>query len=147
MKKIQFGCGSNTLDGWENHDSDVDITKPLPYADAVFEIVFAEHVCEHIGSHEFLRFCEECHRILEPGGVLRLCMPVLERLEPAHGRDIILGHGHLASYTTNLIEHILRIAGFKDIRETWRIEIDSHWKVIGKEKDDLETARIEGIKP
>lgn len=146
--KVNFGCGGNILDGWHNHDIEVNIEKPLPYITGGVDFILAEHVAEHMGSHEFLRFCQECLRILRPGGTVRLCMPVLERLDRELGKDIILNHGHLASYSTQLIKDVLFIAGFDrdKIVETERKEIDGHWKVIGEPRDTQETARIEATK-
>ncbi len=126
---------------------DVDITKPLPYPDKCAEMVFAEHVCEHVHPHKFLAFLDECRRVLIPGGIIRLCMPVLERLPPEKARDIILNHGHEAAYSTQLIKDFLRTAGFITITHTLRNEIDGHAKVIGIELDDLETARIQATNP
>lgn len=150
MKFVQFGAGGNHLPGWINHDLEqdgVDIAKPLPYGDNEVDVVFAEHVCEHVTTHQFLAFLDECKRILKPGCRIRLCMPVLERLDPSAGRDIILNHGHKAAYSTQTIKDFLRIAGFKGIVETKKRPTDGHWKVIGHEKDDRETARIEATKP
>lgn len=145
--KLNLGCGGNILEGWENHDADLDITKPLPYADGSVSFIFAEHVCEHVTTHEFLRFLDECRRVLKPRGKIRLCMPVLDRLSPDAGRDIILNHGHQAAYSALLIKNFLRVAGFTAPGETERKDIDGHWRVIGRDKDDLETARIEATKP
>lgn len=147
MRNLNFGCGGNILPGWENHDADVDISKPLPYENNSIDQVFAEHVAEHIHPHKFLGFLDECRRILKPGGRIRICMPVLERLDPEAARDIILNHGHEAAYSTQLIMDFLRAAGFSGIKQTQRKPIDGHFRVIGRSKDDLETARIEAIKP
>lgn len=145
---IQFGTGGNAIPGWKNHDADVDISKRLPYGNEQADFIFAEHVAEHINSHEFLYFCDECYRILKFGGTLRLCMPILERLDRAAKRDIILNHGHQASYSPQVIRDVLEAAGFDraKIRETDRKDIDQHWKMIGHEKDDRETCRIEATK-
>lgn len=102
---------------------------------------------EHVTHIEALHFLDECFRILEPGGQIRLCIPVLEDLSPAHARDIITNHGHMAAYSRQLIKDFLRTAGFINVRETQRKDIDSHHKEIGVLKDDLETARIEATRP
>lgn len=52
MRKIQFGCGGNKLDGWENYDRDVNISKPLPFEDNSIRFIFAEHVLEHVHAHD-----------------------------------------------------------------------------------------------
>jgi SAM-dependent methyltransferase len=78
--RVQFGSGPNKLDGWINHTHrDSDIAKPLPYADSSIAVVFAEHVIEHVPFVDGLNFLREAHRILEPGGVLRLAFPDVSR--------------------------------------------------------------------
>lgn len=146
MKNINLGCGENRLDGWENHDSDVDITKPLPWPENSVDFILAEHVFEHVSGPDALRFLYECHRILKPGGVLRLCVPVLDNLFLEAARDIVLNHGHLCAYNPGLLRSLLVLARFISARETERKECDGHWKIIGKEKDDAETCRIEATK-
>lgn len=147
--KIQFGCGSNILDGWNNHDAEVDITKPLPYGDGVADMVLAEHVSEHVTGPEVLRFFTEVHRILKPGGVFRVCVPAIgSNLERDHARDLILGHGHLVFFNREMLAAVLWAAGFGilNIAATGRSEIDGHWRVIGIEKDNVETLRMEATK-
>lgn len=147
--KIQFGCGGNRLHGWENHDTDVDVTKPLPFPDLCAEFVFAEHIGEHLDSGELLRFLTECHRLLRPNGTMRLCCPVTGPwLDRAHARDLATGHGHRLVLTEGVMRTFLWMAGFdlNRIRRTDRWDIDGHHKVIGKEKDDQETCRMEARK-
>jgi predicted SAM-dependent methyltransferase len=145
-KNVNLGCGGNKLDGFNNYDSELDISKPLPFADNSVEFILAEHVVEHIAAHDAVRFLQECRRVLSPGGVFRLCIPVINRLPSDHALDIVFGHGHQAAYSTDLVYHLFRIVGFKNVVETPRKPIDGHWRVIGIEKDDLETLRIEAVK-
>lgn len=147
MKKVQFCCGGNILPGWDNRDIDCDMTKlPLPYADGAVDLILMEHGLEHFTVAQALAILDEFRRILKPGGMIRICCPVLERLNPGAGRDIALNHGHLIIFSTQSLKDFIRIAGFANIRETARSHFDGHWKVIGKEKDDIETARIEANK-
>lgn len=144
--KVQFGAGTNKLSGFRNHDDEVDIRRPLPYESNTVDFVFAEHLTEHVSPPDGLRFLIDCHRILKPGGTVRICCPVLDRLDLLHARDITWGHGHLTIFNSDLLKRFVELAGFKDVRFTERKDCDSHWKVIGKEKDDLETCRVEGSK-
>jgi len=143
---VQFCSGTSKIAGWENKDADCDITKPLPYASGTVRKVRIEHGAEHVTTHQCLSFFQEVFRILEPGGTFRLSVPVLDRLPPAHARDIILGHGHLCAFSSQLAVDFLRAAGFERVKFVGRDDLDFHWKVITKEKDDLETCRIEAIK-
>lgn len=147
MKKIQFGCGSNLLDGWTNHDRDVDITKRLPYGDGVADVVFIEHCLEHVNGSDAFKFMEEAHRILKPGGILRICVPHLDRItDVAHCRDLIVNHGHQMVYNEGNMITMLQIAGFDSVSIVDRAPCDSHWKVIGEAKDEIETLRVEARK-
>lgn len=144
---INFGCGGNILDGWINHDMDCDITKPLPYDNDSTSMILAEHVCEHTTGPQFLGFLDEAYRILKPAGEIRICMPVLNKLSREARRDIIVNHGHLASYTPELISMFLQVAGFREVQPAiFNPRMDGHWREIGTEKDAIETSRWKGIK-
>ena len=78
---IQLGCGPHPLPSpWENYDREVNVAKPLPFPDGSARYLFAEHLIEHITFTEGMGFLSECHRVLEPGGVLRLTFPDVTRL-------------------------------------------------------------------
>lgn len=147
---IHVGCGGNILPGFDNTDFDkVDITKPLPWGDEIADLIFAEHVCEHLSTHDALHFFQEAYRVLKHGGVLRVCVPQLNRISNRdHALDLILGHGHQLVCSHDTIKGMMWAAGFPAdrITETGRRDIDSHWKAIGREKDDLESLRMEAVK-
>lgn len=58
----------------------LDLTKPLPFADASVTAVFSSHVFEHLFRVEIERLVVEIHRVLMPGGVCRVVVPDLERV-------------------------------------------------------------------
>jgi predicted SAM-dependent methyltransferase len=145
--KINLGCGSNRIPGWSNHDSDVDVTKPLPWKDGTVDFILIEHCLEHVNGADGYKFMEEALRILRPGGTLRICVPVLARLDRAHARDIITGHGHQMVYNLGNMIDMLLIAGFDSVSEVLPNKaIEGHWKVIGEDKDHKETLRVEAKK-
>lgn len=149
IMNVQFCSGGNQLVGFTNHDMDVDITKPLPYKDGEVDFVFCEHGAEHISGPQVLGFFEEVYRILKPGGVFRLCIPVLDRLSRPAAKDIIQNHGHLTIWNTDLVPIVLWVAGFGSgliVPVDFNPDIDGHWRVIGEEKDKAETARFEAMK-
>jgi predicted SAM-dependent methyltransferase len=83
--KLQIGAGPLGIDGWLNSDliaGDVylDLERPLPLPDRSFAYAFGEHVIEHIAEHRVARLLAELHRVLRPGGVLRLVTPDLRKL-------------------------------------------------------------------
>jgi ubiquinone/menaquinone biosynthesis C-methylase UbiE len=146
-KCLQLGCGGNILEDWENHDEDVDITKPLPFEDQTYDYIMMEHVLEHISGPESLRCLQECFRILRKGGKIRICVPVLDHLSTSAAIDIVVNHGHKVVMSYGILGQLLGLAGFQFIHRSDRKEWDGHWKIIGKEKDDLETLRVEAMRP
>lgn len=150
MKEVkrQFCSGGNMLYDWECYDMDCDLTKlPLRFQSSSTDQVFIEHGLEHFSVAQALAILDEFYRILKPRGLLRVCCPVLDRLDPVAARDIALNHGHLMIFSTHSLKDFIKIAGFVDIQETGRKDIDGHHRQIGVEKDNRETARIEARKP
>ncbi|GLH76758.1 hypothetical protein SSBR45G_16660 [Bradyrhizobium sp. SSBR45G] len=58
----------------------VNLTKPLPFADASTSAIFSAHVFEHLFPDEIERLVREAHRVLVPGGVCRVVVPDVERI-------------------------------------------------------------------
>ena len=84
-KSLNLGCGNNLLPDWLNCDATpvpgavfLDCTKTFPFPSGSFDHVFAEHLIEHMGLPEMEAFLQECHRVLKPGGTIRLVTPNLD---------------------------------------------------------------------
>ena len=56
-----------------------DAGRRWPFEDNSFEIVYSEHMFEHILPMDGSTFLKEMYRILKPGGVLRITTPDLEK--------------------------------------------------------------------
>lgn len=54
-----------------------DVRKPLPFPNCSMEAIYASHLLEHLYLNEAGRLLCECHRVLSPGGVLRIIVPDL----------------------------------------------------------------------
>lgn len=63
---------------WPTNVTIHDIRNPLPWADGTFTAVYASHVLEHLFVGQARRVLKECHRVLKPGGVVRMVVPDLE---------------------------------------------------------------------
>ncbi|MFC1411627.1 methyltransferase domain-containing protein [Streptacidiphilus sp. N1-12] len=57
----------------------LDISQPLPFADASVDWVYAEHLIEHVTMPVAVDWLSEARRVLRPGGVLRITTPDLAR--------------------------------------------------------------------
>jgi len=42
MRKLHFGCGGREIGGWESYDIDVDLTKPLAFADQSVDYILSD---------------------------------------------------------------------------------------------------------
>lgn len=90
VRRLQLGAGSNLYEGWLNTDivdykrkNEVvylDARKPFPLPDSSFDAVYSEHMIEHLTYREGLFCLRECHRVLRPGGRIRIATPSLRRL-------------------------------------------------------------------
>lgn len=57
-----------------------DATRHLPFADNSADVIYSSHMLEHLTPAGGRRFLAEAHRVLAPGGILRIAVPDLERL-------------------------------------------------------------------
>lgn len=83
--KLHLGCGTNILEGWLNADrfkaeADIylNVIGKLPFANNTFDVVFSEHMLEHIFIDHIPRLLSEIQRVLKPGGIFRFSVPDLE---------------------------------------------------------------------
>ncbi len=87
VRKLQIGAGYNMLDGWLNVDFNpytrqpgqlyLNATRRFPFGDATFDCVFSEHMIEHIWWQDGQTMLKESHRVLKPGGKIRISTPNL----------------------------------------------------------------------
>lgn len=86
LPKLNLGCGEVHYPGWLNIDIEpgadivIDITRGLPWDDGAVGYIYNEHLLEHLPPEQGVELLRECHRVLAPGGVLRVAMPDLDYL-------------------------------------------------------------------
>lgn len=93
LKKLHLGCGTALLEGWLNSDYypispkvlSLDATKRFPLPSGQFDYVFSEHMIEHISYQGGRRMLNECHRVLKPGGKVRISTPDMRFLIDLYG--------------------------------------------------------------
>jgi predicted SAM-dependent methyltransferase len=107
-----------------------DLTRGLPFPDGCAEAVFSSHFLEHVSRADGRRILGECHRVLAPGGTVRIAVPDLAWLvhEFKAGRkryavDGIFEAGeegelarHRYMYDEELLGEAFAAAGFSDVR-------------------------------
>jgi SAM-dependent methyltransferase len=103
--KLHIGCGKGHLPGWINMDVypaplALTVLRGLPFAAGAATHVFVSHLLEHLYyPRDVQTFLAELHRVLAPGGVVRVVVPDIEQC--------------IAAYTSRDPEF------FASRRETW----------------------------
>lgn len=88
MKLVNLGCGNCFHRDWINLDFkskdknvlEHDLTTRLPFEDCSVDVLYSSHVLEHFSKCFAPKFLKECHRVLKPGGTVRIVVPDLEQL-------------------------------------------------------------------
>jgi predicted SAM-dependent methyltransferase len=162
VRKLQLGAGEHPHEGWLNTDLHgygrddlvyLDVRKRFPLPDASFDVVYSEHMLEHLTYPEGQRCLRECLRVLKPGGMVRVATPSLERLATLYageqGRyvewavqtlqpelsaplpgavinNFFRSWGHSFIYDADTLRHALTEAGFVDVEEVPLGELEQH---------------------
>jgi predicted SAM-dependent methyltransferase len=85
---LNVGCGTAIKQGWLNIDIDpriegavcMDATRPLGLRDASVDFAYSEHMIEHVGLGDAIAMLRELHRVLRPGGMLRIATPEMDKI-------------------------------------------------------------------
>jgi predicted SAM-dependent methyltransferase len=87
--KLELGAGTNAKPGWFATDLSarqspngettlaLDATQPFDIPADCFDFIYCEHMIEHVPFSSGQRMLRECHRVLKPGGRLRIVTPSL----------------------------------------------------------------------
>lgn len=84
---------------WAKNVVHHDVRKRLPWRDGSFEAVYASHLLEHLHLSEGMALLRECHRVLRPGGVIRIVVPDLESAI----RDYVERREHAETYRNTFL--------------------------------------------
>ena len=87
VAKLNWGCGGYPAGGWINADLNPypglqivgDILEGLPLATNSISYAVSIHALPEIAYPDLIPALQELRRVLEPGGVLRLCLPDIEK--------------------------------------------------------------------
>lgn len=101
--KLNLACGTRKYESnkeWEvinidyNQIVEPDIVRDLkyglPFNNEYVDEILCEHYIEHLNPEEFVRFFNECWRVLKPGGTLQVSAPYYKHrnayVDPTHIR-------------------------------------------------------------
>jgi predicted SAM-dependent methyltransferase len=145
---LHLGCGPIDVPGYIN----VDI-KSFPHVHYVhdvfpleifesnkFELVYASHILEHFSIPEVPSVLQEWHRILKPGGILRLGVPdfptiieiyqntkdIKEIQGPLMGGQTDIFNFHKSVYDKQFISLMLHNTGFREVRHWNPALVENH---------------------
>jgi len=147
MRRLNLGCGPLGRDGWINVDRHAlpgvnvcgdAVLDGLPFRTHSFDAAVAMHVLQDMPWGHIPVALRELHRVLVPGGVLRLGLPDLDRAIAAYQRgdagyfhvpdsdarcigaklitQIIWYGSVFTPFTFEFAEELLVRAGFADVR-------------------------------
>ena len=147
--KLHLACGTNILSDWHNIDIFEEepviywnLVNRLPVGDSTVEVIYSEHFIEHIAYQEAKDLLIDCHRVLKPGGTIRLSTPDLSKIiyeyeaknltewqdvgwlpaSPCHLlNEAFKEWGHQFLYDRDEIENLLKSSGFSEVSfQEWR---------------------------
>ena len=154
-RKLHIGCGKRDfgpewihIDGGKYpHVSHNNVTK-LPFKNQSISVIYSSHLIAYFDRFEILDVLTEWHRVLEPGGILRLATPDFFRMVrmyndskiklddihgPLYGRMEMNGKCiyHKTTYDYPSLTRYLMLAGFKNVkrydhRQTEHALFDDH---------------------
>ena len=175
---LNVGCGENPLKEFVNLDyawyPDIDICwditrKKYPFADAKFEGIFTEHCFEHLTFEKVSENLKEFHRLLKPGGTVRIVVPdgqiyfdlyqkkkIDSSVVLPYGENeatpmisinrIFRDHGHLFIYDFETFALMLGEVGFKEIKKCSFREGRDKRLLIDKQERAVESLYVEASK-
>lgn len=139
---VNIGCGPKYIDGMINVDGNIfrkkdlwlDVTLGLPFPTHSIRGIYASHVMEHFRIETVRKLLGEFHRVLKPGGTLRIVVPSLEYAINAFAADdadrlpewperyssvggrfhnfLLCANQHLSMFDFSFLKELLREAGF-----------------------------------
>ncbi len=134
---LNLGCGGCFHRDWVNVDfvsSDPDVIKhdlreKLPFSDSSFSVVYHSHVLEHLPRRAAPGFIRECHRVLKPGGILRVVVPDLEGIARLYLENLSgalagdpAARGRYEWIILEMLDQLVRDRGGGAMLEHWRKE-------------------------
>jgi SAM-dependent methyltransferase len=177
IRRLNWGCGSQPAPGWINSDRkqapgidlSCDIREGLPLEEASIDYAVSIHALPEVPYPDLLSVLRELHRVLKPGGTLRLGLPNLEHAVDAYRRGerdwFLIPDEEMSSAGGKLIaqlvwygysrtlfvpefaEELLRKAGFAQVRQLASGQTASpHPEIVALDDRPLESFFVEAVK-
>ncbi len=176
--KLHLGCGKRHIPGFVHidaidyphvdHVATIDNLSFIP--DDSIELIYNCHVLEHFKRRDVQRVLDEWHRILKPGGVLRISVPDFAKLSEVYqkygkldlvagalfGRQDYLYNIHYNVFDFATLARDLGNTGFVEVRRyDWRAtehaEVDDYSQAyiphMDKDNGILISLNVECTKP
>ncbi|MFB3816821.1 MAG: methyltransferase domain-containing protein [Candidatus Methylomirabilales bacterium] len=176
-RRLNWACGPRGAPGWFNSDRRAgegiqhtgDILDGLPLAPDSLDYAVTIHGLQDLAVPDVLPALRELHRVLRPGGVLRLAVPDLDRAIRAYREqdhayfyirdeeaETIGGkfsyqmtwYGSVrALFTFDFLEELLRKAGFHEVRRCgYRETAGPYPEIVGLDNRPRESLFVEAVK-
>lgn len=174
-RRLHWGCGYEHPDDWINSDIlaipgvDIcsDIRDGLPLQDASIEYITSQHALQALSIEEIGYALRELHRVLEPEGALRMCLPDFDKAIAAYQSggtehqwcwdwtsrsgnfisQIIDCNSTRTPLTADWTEELLRDCGFSEVHHvTFRETASRHREITALDSRPDESFYIEGFK-
>ena len=177
LLRLNWGCGDHGEPGWVNSDLKddpsieiaADIRDGLPVDDETFAYVVSIHALPMISYTDLVPALRELRRVLREGGVLRLCLPDLDKglaalaegradhfavpddeVTTPSGKFIVhmLWYGwSVTLFTAEFIEELLRKAGFREVHHCrFRETVSGLPGITDLDNREHESLSVEAVK-
>lgn len=148
MLKLHLGCGPKVFKDWTNCDiapvekipadlrqyyRRLDLSAPLPFENDSADFIYSEDFIEHFEQSLVMLMLVEQHRVLKPGGTVRISTPSLaywmapEKMRERGGNiasyqdffNLVQTHWlqfrHKLLFTPQFLKETLEMVGFRDV--------------------------------
>jgi predicted SAM-dependent methyltransferase len=98
MALLNLGCGNSYHKDWINIDFisnsqfvvQCNLLDGIPLEDDSVDVVYHSHVLEHFSKDDGFSFIEECYRVLNTKGIIRIAVPDLENIVKEYLKNLQL---------------------------------------------------------